>query len=356
MNRIQLLVEDGVRRGVFPGACYAVGDDSEILMGFAGSHTYAQGSTIVDRDTIWDLASLTKVVATTSVAAILHREGELSLDRPVAHYVPEFAMNGKANVLIRDLLIHESGLISHRNLWELANDPTEGWRAVLDEPLVYRTGERTEYSCIGFMALYLALASILAPGARTPEERATAFRKFLRNRVWEPLGMQNTDFCPAPIVHHLCAPTEVRRTGFRIGMVQGEVHDENCALLGGVSGNAGLFSTIDDIARWATSLVKQEDLIYTRDQLATWRQSVHARTTRGLGWDTRSATGSSAGVRFSSGTYGHLGFTGTSVWIDPARAVFAVLLSNRVHPTRDNLAIQDFRPEFYNLAHKVMRG
>lgn len=349
-NPIQALVEQGVADRVFPGAAYAVGTRDQILMGFAGSQTYDPESPRIDRDTLWDLASLTKVVATTSVIAGLEREGRLRLDQRVAEFVPEFGTRGKDTITVRDVLLHESGMAAHRNLWELAPDAESGWRRVLDDELVYPPRSRTEYSCLGFMVLYWVASGILAGADAPMAARGAAFRAWLHERVWEPLHMESTDYLPSPNLLTRCAPTEVRRTGYRDGLVHGEVHDENCAFLGGVSGNAGLFSTIADLARFGRSLVRNDGVVYGPYQLERFLARAHPDTTRALGWDTKSPEGSSAGSLFGPDSYGHTGFTGTSLWIDPDHRVFAVLLTNRVHPTRDHVAIQDFRPVFHDVA------
>jgi CubicO group peptidase (beta-lactamase class C family) len=343
---LQAFCERGVRQGVFPGAAFAAGTADSEVSGFAGRHTYDPASPAVGPDTIWDLASVSKAVATTSIAMILVSEGALALDAPVAQYVPAF---GKSEITVRNLLRHDSGLIPHRRYDELGPDPADAWRHVLSEERVYPTGTEAQYSCVGFLALFQVLTSAMGCGGPPEDpERGEAFAAFFDRRIATPLGM--TEACFNPSCPGRCAPTEVVNGR----AIQGVVHDENARFLGGVSGNAGLFGPLRDVVRFARALLRNGDGVIPDRLLEEWTRRQEGKSTRGLGWDTKSEEGSSAGSRFGPRSYGHLGFTGTSLWIDPDAGLYAVLLTNRVHPTRDNLRHHVFRPRFHDLAHSVV--
>lgn len=355
---VRQIVEDGVGDGVYPGAAYAFGTLEEVRAGCVGRLTYDPASPVVGPETLYDLASVTKVVGTTSAAMLLYDDGRLDLDVTVAGYVPDFAQNGKESVKVRNLLLHNSGLIWHRLYHEICTDPADGWAQVCREPLEYPTGSRTEYSCIGFLALYRVIVAILLGEAGLDplryREWGEAYEAFLRERLFGPLGMGSTRFNPLPEDRPRCAPTELK-TNYRNGLVQGEVHDENACFLGGVSGNAGLFAPLEDVVRFARLMLGGGSPVFRESTVREWTRRQSADSTRGLGWDTKSEEGSSAGSLFSMRSFGHLGFTGNSLWIDPERGVFAVLLSNRVHPTRDNLKLADLRPRFHDAVARSPR-
>lgn len=342
------LCEAGVREGVFPGAAFAVGTHEDIVQGVCGSFTYHAGAQVVTSETMWDLASVTKVFATTSVAILLAQDGDLDIDRPVRDYVPAF---GIAGVTARNLLRHDSGLIPHRPFDELSTDRADAWRRILAEPAVYPIGTEAQYSCVGFMVLFQVLTSVLGcDGAPEDPERGRRFEAYLRERLLAPIAAPDTGFNPASPAR--CAPTEVKNER----LIHGEVHDENARFLGGVSGNAGLFAPIGDVARFGRLLVRRGEGVFDPALFAEWTRRQEPKSTRGLGWDTKSAEGSSAVERFGPRSFGHLGFTGTSIWVDPDAGLFAALLTNRVHPTRDNLQHVAFRPRFHDLAHRLIAG
>lgn len=342
------LCEQGIRDGVFPGAAFAVGTRDEVVVGACGAQTYEAGATPVTTGTVWDLASVTKVFATTSVAMLLAQDGSLDIDRPVRDYVPRFSLAG---VTVRNLLRHDSGLIPHRAFDELSSDRADAWRRILGEPAVYPTGSEAQYSCVGFMVLFQGLTSVLGcDGPPEDPERGGRFEAFLQDRLLTPVGARETCFNPSDAA--TCAPTEVKNGR----LIHGEVHDENARFLGGVSGNAGLFAPIRDVALFGSLLVRSGEGVFDATLFAEWTRRQEPKSTRGLGWDTKGAEGSSAGGRFGPRSFGHLGFTGTSLWVDPDAGMFAALLTNRVHPTRENLKHVEFRPRFHDLAYRLATG
>lgn len=341
-SAIHALLEEAVRDRICPGAAWAVvfGGSREPVSGCMGRFTYEESSPLVDESTRWDLASLTKVIATTTVAMLLHEEGALDLDEPVRRVLPEFEGAGKDGVTFRDLLLHRSGLPPHRNFWEAAGQLTDEpesdaailearWEAVLREPLEAPNRARTAYSCVGFLVLQRALLAL------TAERYEDAWTWPFFRRI-QPLGLE-LQFNPSDRTR--CAPTE--------GGLQGVVHDENCRSLGGMTGNAGLFGTIGDVAGFVRALM--QGVIVRHATLEAWSRRADDSSSRALGWDTKSPVGSSAGDRFGPRSFGHTGFTGTSVWIDPDVDRAAILLTNRVYPSRSQSTLELLRPRFCNM-------
>lgn len=338
LAEVDRLLDSYRERGAFPGGVLAVGNEHALthLHPF-GRLSYAPEARLVTADTLYDLASLTKVVATTTMAMILVDEGRLRLDQPVQEALPEFQGPGKEAVTVRHLLTHSSGLDATAPLFrEIRGRPAYVERiAAMD--LVYPPGSRSVYSDLGV----ILLGEILERASGRPLET------FVRERVLGPLRMSHTGFRPPPRLRRRIAPTE--NDPWRGRMIQGEVHDENAFAMDGVAPHAGLFGTGGDLARFARMLLNGGVLEGRRIvssqtlELFTSRAEI-PESDRALGWDTRSAEGSSAGTLFSERSFGHTGFTGTSIWIDPDRQLFVILLTNRVHPTRENNLIREVRP------------
>jgi CubicO group peptidase (beta-lactamase class C family) len=299
----------------------------------------------VTETTLWDLASVTKVVATTSLAMIAASAEEGWLDRLVTEFLPEFGANDKGAITVRHLLRHDAGLPAFRPYHLTCDGPEAVRRAIYAETLKYPTGTKSVYSDLGMITLQWVLERHLGG---TLDRLAT-------EQVFGPLNMTEITFRPES---GRCAPTEPvedwrreqrRRRGDATDTnpyVQGEVHDPTAATLDGVAGHAGLFSTMGDLAKFAQAMLANQLAPASLQKAFTARQE--AKSTRGLGWDTKSETGSSAGERFGPRSYGHTGFTGTSLWIDPDTRRWAVLLSNRVHPTAENRKILAVRPNFHD--------
>jgi beta-glucosidase-like glycosyl hydrolase/CubicO group peptidase (beta-lactamase class C family) len=338
------LLQSYVEAKAFPGAALAVGyKGSLVLDAAAGRLDYDPGSVSAGGDTIYDLASLSKVVGTTSAAMMLVEAGRLLLDAPVQDYLPEFKGTDKENVKVIHLLQHSAGLPA----WLPIFKEVQGYDAVMKRvyaaPLEAAPGARTLYSDLGM----ILLGEILARAS------GRALDQYLAERLFQPLGMKSTLYRPPQDLLSRIAPTE--NDPWRKRIVRGEVHDENAFALGGVAGHAGLFSTAHDLAVFAQTLLNRgmyDHRRYFRPE--TVDRFTNAPNSRGesLGWQKPSGAGWTGKV-FSSAAYGHTGFTGTSIWIDPQRQLFIILLTNRVHPSRDNNKIAEARQ---TLAESVLRA
>jgi CubicO group peptidase (beta-lactamase class C family) len=335
------MLETAIADGAFPGGVVAVGHRGELVhLAAHGHQTYAADATPIGTGSLFDIASLTKVVATTTAAMILFDEGRLDLDAPVDRYLPSFTGAGKEKVTVRHLLAHCSGI----DWWAPLHRDTQGQAAYVEKivamPLIAEPGTKELYSDLGIILL----------GAILEQVAGVQLDRFVAERVLEPLGMLDTRFRPDPALLPRIPPTE--RDEWRGRVVHGEVHDENAFAMGGIAPHAGLFSTAPDLARFAQAMLDLLDhdnpdrAIIRRATLAlfTQRAGIVPDSDRALGWDTKSAEGSTAGALFSPSSFGHTGFTGTSLWIDPERELYLVLLTNRVHPTRDNRKIVAVRP------------
>jgi len=322
---IDRVVERGIRAGGYPGAAVVVGRKGAAVWekGFGRLGWTSDAGSVVAERTIYDLASLTKVVGTTTAVMILYDEGKLRLDDQVVKYIPEFTGGGKDQITVRMLLEHRSGLPAGRDLWRMAQTPEEARADVISTPLFAAPGQFVEYSDLGADMLGFVVEAV----------SGQKLDQFLEERVFTPLGMTDTHFRPDASLRGRIAPTEL--TPPRGYPLRGEVHDENAYALGGVAGHAGLFSTASDLAVFAQMLLNGGTYNGTRIvadstvKLFTRR----AAGTRALGWDTCGGHGS-CGNYLSANAYGHTGFTGTSLWIDPDREMFVVLLTNRVHAAR----------------------
>jgi CubicO group peptidase (beta-lactamase class C family) len=346
------ILDAAVADRVFPGASIAVTQGGRLVALKAfGRSTYDLESPPITMDTLFDLASVSKVVATTTVAMILYERGLLDLDTPVVGMVPEFAGAGAGDadarrraITLRMLLAHSSGLPAYEKLFLKARTREQLLRAAFTTPLVADPGTRAEYSDIGFMVLCEALERVAAE----------TLDRFCQREVFGPLGMAHTTYNPPPEARAKIPPTQDDRT-FRRRIIQGEVQDENASVLGGVAGQAGVFSTAEDIARFAHALLGGGNPILRPEtvRLFTRRETAPAGTSRALGWD-RPSPPSQSGKYFSAQAYGHLGYTGTSLWIDPVRELSVVLLTNRTWPDSSNWAIKQVRPKFHDAAVEAL--
>lgn len=330
------ILERARRDSVFPGAIAVVGDRRGVIAwAAAGTLDWAE-PTPVDATTLWDLASLTKLVALTTTVAALVDAGTLDLDAPVRRWVPEWTVPMADRVTLRDVLTHRSGLPAHRNFYLEASGLDAVRQRVLTTPLDVPPRTRMVYSDLGAILMGLVV------------ERATGmpFDAAVRRYVLAPAAMRETMFAPQPALWARVAPTE--RDPWRGRHVRGEVHDENAFAMGGVSSHAGLFATARDMVRFAR-LWLGEGMLDGRRVLAdstvrafrTVQDS--AFSSRAIGWDTPSGNGSSAGRLLTRPGYGHTGFTGTSLWIAPQQDRFALLLTNRVNPRRERPGIGPVR-------------
>ena len=337
----------------FPGAVVAVGYRDSVVLLAAVGHYGADDRRPVTTETVYDLASLTKVIGLTTAAMLLVDSGKLDLDAPVQRYVPAFQGPNKERVMIRHLLTHSSGLPAWRPLYAESADREHALALVDTTPLMRQPGDTFVYSDLGAMVLAQAVQAV--SGQRLDD--------FLAARLFGPLGMTSTRYLPPENWRSRIAPTE-NDTVFRHRLLRGEVHDENAGRLGGVSGHAGLFSTAPDLARFAQWLLDTRRghappfaalrrLSPPLVQMFTQRQNIPPGSSRALGWDTPSEN-SSAGTQMGPNAFGHTGFTGTSIWFDPDRDLFIILLTNRVNPTRANTRIFQVRRRVADLVNDAL--
>ncbi|HVD06699.1 MAG TPA: serine hydrolase [Gemmatimonadaceae bacterium] len=325
LGAIDRVVARGLRAGGYPGAAVVVGRKGAAVWqkGFGHLDWSSSSEAVIPESSIYDLASLTKVIGTTTALMVLYDEGRIHLEDPVSKYVPGFSGGWKDSVTLRHLLTHRSGLPAGRDLWRIAQSPTDARQMVIDTQLECRPGQCYIYSDLGADLLGFVIEAV----------SGQSLDGFLAERVFTPLGMTDTFFRPADSLRTRIAPTEV--TPPRGYPLRGEVHDENAYTLGGVAGHAGLFSTAADLAVFAQMMLNGG--VYNGTRIvadSTVRLfTTRAAGTRALGWDTCDSDGG-CGFYLSERAYGHTGFTGTSIWIDPDREMFVILLTNRVHAAR----------------------
>jgi CubicO group peptidase (beta-lactamase class C family) len=345
------LLKQAVQERVFPGAAIAVVHRGELAAWRGiGRFTYAPDSPPVTPTTVFDLASVTKALATTAMAMILYERGLLSLDQPVVDTLPEFGLaeDGspspdprRRRVSVRMLLAHSSGLADYSKFFLRAGSRSELLRLACSAPLAEPPMQRACYSDIGF----IVLGELLARLAGEPLDR------FCQREIFVPLRMNTARYCPPAEWKSEIPPTADDRE-FRMRTIQGEVNDENASVMGGVSGHAGLFANAFDVAMFGHSMLSCGAPIVSPEtvRLFATRQAAPVGTSRALGWDTPSAP-SQSGKYFSRASFGHLGYTGTSLWCDPERQCAVVLLTNRTWPDRSTQEIKRVRP----LVHDAVR-
>jgi CubicO group peptidase (beta-lactamase class C family) len=334
---------------VFPAAAIAVTHrDSLIALKAFGRFTYDPVSQPATTTSIFDLASVSKVVATTTMAMILYERGLLDLEMPVGSIVPEFITDDprRRDVTLHMLLAHSSGLPAYEKLFLRAKTRTELLDAAFKTFLVANPGSKAEYSDIGFIILGVALERL----ADEPLDR------FSPREIFGPLGMSRTAFNPPATWRNYIPPAADDLT-FRHRLIQGEAQDENASVLGGVAGHAGVFASAEDLAIFANAMLHGGLPILRPETLSlfTRRESSPPGTSHALGWDTPSQP-SQSGKYFSPHSFGHLGYTGTSLWIDPERGLSITLLTNRTWPDRSNQAIKQFRPRFHDAIIEAMES
>lgn len=348
------VVENAIADKAFPGATLAVGYRGKVTLHAFGKLSYDKDSPPVKIATMYDLASLTKVVVTTTLVEKLV-EGDfpypLSLDAPIDRYLPEWDTGPqpewRKKVTVRNLMTHTSGLPPFKEYWRTSKGKADTLRMIFAEPLEYEPGAKVVYSDLGI----ILMAEIIQRLTGQPLDQLA------EENIFDPLGMKNSMYKPPKKLWPEIAPTEVDNQ-MRHRLVQGEVHDENAYAIGGVSGHAGAFSTAPDLAAFCQMLlnggVYAHHRIVSRATLAEFTApQALAQNTRTLGWVVPTE-GSSSGHYFSAHSFGHTGFTGTSIWIDPDRQLFVVLLTNRVHPTRENMKIAQVRPAVHDAVMKAL--
>ena len=342
----QHVVERAIAERAFPGAIVEVGTDREVLWRFAsGTLTYDAGSAPVRDDTVYDLASLTKVLCTATLVMREIERGSMALDDVLPHLVPGCRQPALATVTVEDVLAHCAGFPAYRPFYQTLAGEDAFEAGICATPLEYVPRSQSIYSDLGFILLGILL------GRSSPlQERFDA--------MWTQMATgEDLQFRPPDRWRPRTAPTE--RDSWRRRLLVGEVHDENAAALGGVAGHAGLFGTAAAVGAFARHLFQVLDGRTGVMAESSLRRFITKRpgvpnSSRALGWDTMLPT-SSCGTRMSPAAFGHTGFTGTSLWLDPGAGVYVVLLTNRVHPTRDNAAIQRVRPALHDAVMSDVR-
>jgi CubicO group peptidase (beta-lactamase class C family) len=351
------ILEDAIAARAFPGCAFGVLAGDEIaLQGALGRFTYEEDAAAVAAETVYDIASLTKVVATTATAMLLVQRGQLDLETPLGGLLPGFEV-GRApedlarTITLQNLLAHNSGLPGYVEFFRTATTPAALIHACLELPLQSAPGTRAEYSDPGFILLGKALEVLIG----------TDLASWARREILQPLGMAATGFCPSPAVRPYIPPTEEDLT-FRHRRIQGEVEDENAWVLNGVAGHAGLFSNVPDLLRFAGAILRSAKSAGSEEtpsffDPAVLKQFAERQPPEGnshaLGWDTPSQP-SSSGKHFAQHSIGHLGYSGCSLWIDLDAAVAVVLLTNRTWPDRQRQLIREVRPLFHDAVRKSL--
>lgn len=360
------VLSNAIADGAFPGAAFFYRASGQETRGYVGRQTYCPDSPVVDEHTIWDLASVSKVISTTTLVLMAVQSGQLDLDSPVTRIIPEFGVSGKEKITFRNLMVHNSGLIAFRAYYKTCRTRSEVLEKIYQEQLTYSTGSKTVYSDLSMILMDEALTRALGK----------PLDELFRKNIAEPLGLSQTGYFRLGASTSIlsmnpknCAPTErtedwrrtmrrlrhgdvgsVRLYGNDPEYIQGEVHDPTATAIGGVAGHAGLFANLNDLIKFLTDFSSPKPKFFDRRLRDEFTTKQSAESSRALGWDTKSPTGSSAGNLMGPKSYGHTGYTGTSVWIDPEANSFAILLTNHVHPTSENSKIQAVRPQFHDAA------
>ncbi|PSH05473.1 MAG: hypothetical protein CXZ00_01945 [Acidobacteria bacterium] len=330
---IDEIMNSAVLHEAIPGGVVLIGHNGKVVYRKAfGWRSLEPSKEAMTVDTIFDLASLTKCIATTTSVMKLTQEGKLRLNDPVATYLPEFARNGKEHITLRQLLTHFSGLREDfdRKLSWTGRDAA--YQMAMDEKPIFPPGSRFHYSDINFVTLGFVVEKVSGMG----------LDEYSAKYVFGPLGMKNTRFLPPAEWRPRIAPTEY---GGDHQMMRGSVHDPTALRMGGVAGHAGLFSTADDLSKYALDMLSGFHVLsqLSVEKMSTPQQPPTAASLRGLGWDIDSPYSSTRGEFFPVGSFGHTGFTGTSIWIDPVSNTYVILLTNAVHPHGHNQAMLSLR-------------
>lgn len=350
------ILEEAIAARAFPGCAFGVLAGEEVVLeGARGRLTYEEDAPAVTAETVYDVASLTKVVATTATAMLLVQRGQLELETLVGKVLPGFVAERApedlaSTVTLRHLLAHTSGLPGYAELFRTAPTADALLQACFELRLQAAPGTREEYSDPGFILLGKALEELVG----------TDLGSWTRKEVFQPLGMIATGFCPSQEVWPSIPPTE-EDVSFRHRRIQGEVQDENAWVLHGVAGHAGIFSNVPDLLRFAGAVLRSAKSAGTAEESLLFAPSVLERFTErqpvecgshALGWDTPSEP-SSTGKHFARHSIGHLGYSGCSLWIDLDAAIAIVLLTNRTWPDRQNESIREVRPAFHDAVREA---
>jgi len=349
IDSLKMYLQQSISESAFPGCAIAVGHRGKLLLneGF-GNFAYDSKSKKVETNSIYDLASVTKVVSTTSAAMLLYDRGLLDLNWRVQDILPEFLGKEKGLVTVKHLLTHTSGLPAWKRYYLTHKGQENILQQIYKEDLIYTPGTLYTYSDLGMILMQKIIEVI----TQKP------LNEFNHHELYKPLGMDRTFYNPDKSYSPDIVPTE--KSDFHKKVIQGFVHDENTFAMGGVSGHAGLFSTSEDLAKFCQMMLNKG--LYNFEKILSEKTIYHfikrdssvEGSTRAIGWDTRSEEKSSSGHFMSMRAFGHTGFTGTSIWMDPENEVFVVLLTNRVHPTRQNIKIRKVRPMVHDYVMKAI--
>ncbi len=353
------VLETAIAERAFPGCAFGVLAGGDVMVHDAlGRFTYDVDAPAVTPQTMYDVASLTKVVATTAAAMLLNQRGLLDLEMPLGELLPGFVVGRPPgtwarHVTLRHLLTHTSGLPAYVEFFRSATTPAALFRDCLELSFEARPGERAEYSDPGFILLGKALEVVMRE----------SLHGWVRREIFHRLEMSGTGFTPLRYLWASIPPTE-NDTSFRHRVIQGEVQDENAWLLNGVAGHAGLFSKAADLLRFSDEILRPfhrptgsgnpHPSIFEKSTIERFaKRQPPAGSSRALGWDTPSAQ-SSSGSHFSTETIGHLGYSGCSLWIDLSADIAVILLTNRTWPDRRNDAIRAVRPAFHDAIREAL--
>jgi len=319
---VDAIMKDAVALGTIPGGVVLIGHDGRVVYRKAfGMRSLEPSREAMTADTVFDIASLTKCVATATSVMKLVEEGKIRLNDPVATYLPEFAKNGKEGITVRELLTHFSGLKEDLDLKSAWRGREAAYRMVMDEKPVFAPGSRFQYSDVNFETLGFVVERV----------SGLSLDEYARQNIFAPMGMTETRYLPPSQWRGRIAPTEYDENHV---MLRGTVHDPTARRMGGVAGHAGVFSTADDLAKFAEEMLTGFHVLSAQavEKMTTPQGPPTATVLRGLGWDIDSPFSSNRGEFLPVGSFGHTGFTGTSLWIDPVTNSYVIILTNKVHP------------------------
>jgi len=362
-SEIDNVVSNSISQGYFPGAQVLIGNEKVILYEKSyGNFTYGESSPVVTSGSIFDIASITKPVATSTAIMLLYKNGKLDLYDEVSKYIPEFSKNGKEDIKIINLLLHNSGLKAWIPFYKTCISKKDVLNEICNLYPDYVSETKTVYSDLNAILL----------GEIAEQVSGQSLDEYSRKNIFQPLKMENTFFNPSESKKSKILPTE-NDTYWRMRQLQGEVHDETASLMGGVSGNAGLFSNAGDLYKFMKMMLNSGSYYspYTRglkeeqfcsaeliNRFTSRYNNLIYYNTRALGWETKPESGGTSyeipcGSLISENCFGHTGYTGTSIWCDKDRKLIIIFLTTRVYPSRDNNGIRYVRPEIHNKAIEI---
>lgn len=365
-SELDKIISEGISKNYFPGAQLLIGNENYILYSKSyGNFTYDESSPVVTDESIFDIASLTKVIATTTAIMILYQDGKIDLNAKVAGYIPEFANNGKEEITVMNLLLHNSGLTAFIPFYKYYSSREEVINAIYNAVPEYGINSKFVYSDLNAIILGFIVEKV----------SGKSLNDFCHENIFYPLKMNSTEFFPDEKLKEKILPTEYDNY-WRNRQLQGEVHDESASILGGAAGNAGLFSNAEDLYKFMKMMLNngkyynaytrglREESMFSPETVSLFTvrfSDLQYPNSRALGWDTKPDVTQSkfrmpCGELISDNCFGHTGYTGTSVWCDKERKIIVIFLTNRIYPSRDNDGIRKIRPEIHNAAIEIVAG